>query len=63
MKLHHSIIPRKTAQRSARRPGMVVHTFHPSTQEVETGYLCEFKDSLVYKASTGQLRLHSETLS
>ena len=34
---------------------MVAHVFNPSTGEAETGgHLCEFKASLVYKASPGQ---------
>lgn len=35
--------------------------FRTSTREAEAGDLCEFKDSLVYTASSNQPGLHSET--
>ena len=41
---------------------MVVHTFNPSTQEAEADHLCEFKASLVYRASSG-FQSYRETLS
>jgi hypothetical protein len=35
------------------RRGIVVHAFNSSTQEAESGRLCEFEASLVYIVSLG----------
>jgi len=40
----------------------VAHTFHLSTREAEAG-ISEFQASLVYRASSCQPGLHTETLS
>ena len=40
------------------QPGMVVHTFNPSTPEAETGDLCEFEASQTQGA---RLSLNGET--
>ena len=35
-----------------KNPGMMVHAFNPSTQEVELGNLCEFELNMVYRMSS-----------
>lgn len=48
--------------KNAERPGVVAHTFDLSAQEVKA-VGSQFRASLVYVESSGQLRPHRETLS
>lgn len=52
----------KSIEKELGRPGVVTYAFHPSTLEAEAGRSLCMRLSLVYLA-TGQLGLHSETLS
>jgi hypothetical protein len=42
--------------RSKAGPGVVAHTFNPSTPEAEAGWTSEFEASLVYKVSSRTAR-------
>lgn len=44
-------------------PGMLTHVFDSSTQEAQAGKSCEVEAQLFYTGSSGQLELHSKSLS
>jgi hypothetical protein len=46
----------KPKQNKSPEPGVVVHTFNPSTREAEAGGSLEFEASLVYKVSSRTAR-------
>ena len=40
-----------------KRPGLVAHTFNPSTWEQRQAELCEFEVSLIYRVSSRMARV------
>jgi hypothetical protein len=52
------LVPREVPLRSSERPGVLVHTFNPSTWEGGRGrQISEFEASLVYRVSSRTARV------
>jgi hypothetical protein len=55
--LHHCICAFDAFYKNLQKqPGVVAHTFNPSTREAEIGWISEFEASLVYRVSSRTAR-------